>query len=239
MKKKIILAWSGGKDSSLALYRLLQDSRYEVTYLLTTLNAAYKRISMHGVREELLDKQAAAIGIPLLKVWIHEASYEEYERQMERVLLLAKSEGVEGVAFGDIFLEDLRAYREEKMAQVDMEALFPLWKEDTAELVRNFIRFGFRSVVCCVNDAYLDEEAVGKEIDDSFVDSLPNTVDPCGENGEFHSFCFAGPIFKNPIMIEVGEKLYRPLEKPIQSDECATDQEIRTKGFWYIDLVSA
>lgn len=236
-KKPIILAWSGGKDSSLALWRLLNHPEYEVRYLLTTLSDRFKRISMHGVREELLDAQSEELGIPLLKVWIYESSYEEYERRMEEVLLRAKAEGIDTVAFGDIFLEDLRTYREDNVAKVNMKAIFPLWKEPTAALARQFIDQQFKTILCCTNDAWLGEDIVGMEYSDELLRILPENVDPCGENGEFHTFCFDGPIFKNPILLQVGEKLFKPLELPESADECGTEEVIKTTGFWYVDLI--
>lgn len=236
MKQPIILAWSGGKDSSMALYSLLQSETYEVKYLLTTLNAEFKRVSMHGTSEELLDAQSESIGIPLLKVWIHEASYDEYERQMEAVLLQAKSEGIEIVAFGDIFLEDLRTYREDKMKKIGMSAIFPLWKSNTTELVNEFLSHHFKTIICCTNDAFLGKEFVGRELNNEFLDSLPNNVDPCGENGEYHSFCFEGPIFRNPIPVKISEIIYRPLQLKEEADDCNVSDAIQTKGFWYSDL---
>ena len=226
---KAIFCWSGGKDSSLALYRIQQEKKYEVVYLLTTLNEKHKRISMHGVREELLDAQADVLDLPLLKVWVKEGTNSEYEQQMERTLLKVKAEGIEHVIFGDIFLQDLRAYRENNLAKVGMQAVFPLWNKDTLALIHEFLDLGFRTITCCTNDQYLGEEWVGKDINKQFVKDLPVIVDPCGENGEFHSFCYAGPIFKEPIEIIKGEKVYRPLEIKTLSSA--------TKGFWFCELL--
>lgn len=237
MKQPALFAWSGGKDSSLALHRILNEGNYDVKYLLTTINAEHKRISMHGVREELLEAQSKAIGIPLLKVWIHEASYEEYERQMEEVLLKAKAEGIETVIFGDIFLEDLRKYREDNMAKIGMKAAFPLWQENTATLMNEFLDQGFKTITCCTNDAYLGEEWVGKTINQEFISELPTNVDPCGENGEFHTFCYEGPIFKQPIKIEIGEKVFKPLQFEPEDDDCQTTNITPTKGFWFCELL--
>lgn len=237
MKNKIkaIFCWSGGKDSAYCLNKVLQEGDYEVKYLLTTLNGSFGRISMHGVRETLLNQQAESIGIPLLKVFVHEGSNAEYEKQMEAALLKAKAEGIEHVIFGDIFLEDLRAYRENNLSKVGMKAVFPLWKIDTTFLISDFIKHNFRTVLCCTNDGYLGEEWVGKEINKNFVAQLPGNVDPCGENGEFHTFCFAGPIFKKEIAFETGEKIYRALE--IKTTDCSPPSNIVTKGFWFCDLV--
>ena len=235
-KEKALFAWSGGKDSSYALHQIILEDKYEVMYLLTTLNHEFKRISMHGVREELLDIQSDAIGIPQLKVWLYEASYESYEKQMEEMLLKAKSEGIETVIFGDIFLEDLKEYREKNLEKVGMKAVFPLWKKDTSMLINDFINSGFKTITCCVNDAFFNEDWVGKEIDESFILNLPKNVDPCGENGEYHTFCYEGPIFKKKINFQLGEKIYKPLM--IEKEEsCGVDAKVNpTKGFWYCEL---
>jgi uncharacterized protein (TIGR00290 family) len=232
---KAIFCWSGGKDSSLALYKIQKERQYDVLYLLTTLNENHRRISMHGVREELLDAQAESLGIPLLKVWVKEGTNLEYEQQMERTLLKAKSEGVTHVIFGDIFLEDLRVYREENLTKVGLEAVFPLWKQNTRELLHEFIELGFKTITCCINDQYMNDEWVGKEINEQFIMELPTAVDPCGENGEYHSFCYAGPIFKKYIDLVVGEKVYRPLELKA-TDDCNLSSAPLTKGFWYSEL---
>lgn len=235
-KPKVIFSWSGGKDSSYCLNKVIQENLFDVKYLLTTVNANFRRVSMHGVREELLDMQAESIGIPLLKVTVSEGTNAEYEQQMEKLLLKAKGEGIDHVIFGDIFLEDLRVYRENNLAKVGMKAVFPIWKTDTKFLIEDFISRGFKTLTCCVNDGYLGEEWVGKEIDHEFVSDLPKNVDPCGENGEYHTFCFDGPIFKKKISFTIGEKIYKPLEIKMPDDsQCATNTI--TKGFWYVDLI--
>lgn len=236
LKPKAIFCWSGGKDSAYALYKVIVENLYDVRYLLTTVNKTFGRVSMHGVREELLHAQAEALGFPLLKVEVSEGSNEEYERQMQEVLLQAKAEGIEHVIFGDIFLEDLRAYREANLAKVNMKAVFPLWKADTTEQVRSFIDKQFKTIVCCTNDAYLGKEWVGREIDLAFVNELPNGVDPCGEHGEYHSFCYDGPVFKKAIPVVAGEIIYKPLD--VRLSESSTPAGVPvTKGFWFIDLL--
>ncbi len=232
---KAIFCWSGGKDSSYCLYKVLSEKLFDVKYLLTTVNDSYKRISMHGVREELLDKQIESIGIAGIKIRIKEGTHTEYEQLMEAALLQAKSEGITHVIFGDIFLEDLRAYREKNLAKVGLTAVFPLWKKDTTELIYNFITQKFKTVTCCINDGYFDKSWVGKEINENFVKALPSSVDPCGENGEYHTFCYDGPLFKNPIDIALGERIYKPLEYTFD-DVC--NSPVQTKGFWYCDLIS-
>ncbi len=234
MIPKAIFCWSGGKDSSYALHKVLLEKKYDVKYLLTTLNSRFNRISMHGVRETLLDLQSVSLEIPLLKMHVSEATNSEYEQEMEKTLMKAKSEGIEHVIFGDIFLEDLRIYRERNLAKVGMIGVFPLWKIDTKWLITDFLAKGFKTITCCVNDGYLAEDWVGKKIDQCFIENLPAIVDPCGENGEFHTFCFEGPIFKNRIPFDIGERLYRPLT--ISTDNSCSSSN-GTKGFWFCDLI--
>jgi uncharacterized protein (TIGR00290 family) len=228
--QKAIFCWSGGKDSSLALYKVLQQKQFEVCYLLTTISGKHKRVAMHGIREELLDAQAAAIGIPQLKVYTYEPTNEAYEKAMETTLLRAKEEGIEHVLFGDIFLEDLRQYRERNLEKVGMKAVFPLWKQDTGKLIDEFLALGFKTVVCCVNANCLDKQHVGKLLSRAFIKSLPAGVDVCGENGEFHTFCFEGPLFKYPVPVHVKDIVYKPL--------AATDNSSNAKGFWYSEIVT-
>ncbi len=234
MPKKAIFCWSGGKDSSYCLHKIIEEKEYEVCYLLTTVNTEFKRVSMHGVREELLHQQSESIGIPLLKAGVSLGTNSEYERQMEMILLEVKLEGIYHVIFGDIFLEDLRLYRENNLAKVGMTAVFPLWKMDTKWMVNDFLLKEFKTITCCVNDAYLNESWVGKEIDQQFIDDLPEEVDPCGENGEFHTFCYEGPIFKKKITFSLGEKIYRPIE--IKESEVCSLPASKTRGFWYCDF---
>lgn len=233
---KAVFCWSGGKDSSYCLHKVLTEKLFDVKYLLTTVNDTFKRISMHGVREELLDQQAESIGIPLLKVKVNEGTNDEYEKQMEATLLKTKAEGINHVVFGDIFLEDLRVYRENNLAKIGMKGVFPLWKMDTTFLIHDFISQQFKTIVCCTNDGYLGEEWTGREIDKSFIKQLPVTVDPCGENGEYHTFCYDGPIFKKKINFIAGEKVYKALEVKMD-DVCSLPSNIITKGFWFCDLL--
>ena len=242
MREKIVFCWSGGKDSALALHHLLQDDRYQVISLLTTCNEHFQRVSMHGVRLELLEKQAQSIGLPLQKMFVSQrSSNEEYLQRLTERLLAYKAKGVTAFAFGDIFLEDLKRWREENLAKLGLRGVFPIWKRDSGELIREFIAFGFRSIICCVNDAYLDQRSLGRNIDADFVKSLPPDVDPCGENGEFHSFAFAGPIFKEPLRIKVAQTVYRPVEETHPGSTtgaiCPPPGARRTKGFWFCDLL--
>ncbi len=239
MSERVVFCWSGGKDSALALYHVLNDDRYEVVSLLTTCNEHFARVSMHGVRIELAKRQAQSIGLPLDMIFLsRQSSNDEYESKMKEYLLARKSEGVRAMVFGDIFLEDLKRWREANLARIGMEGVFPLWKRDTRRIIEEFLTLGFGSIICCVNDAYLGEDAVGRIIDRDFIENLPPNVDPCGENGEFHSFAFKGPIFKEPIAVAVGEKVYRPVEATHPGTAvCSLPGRPVTKGFWFCDLL--
>jgi uncharacterized protein (TIGR00290 family) len=233
-----VFCWSGGKDSSYALHKVITEGVYEVKYLLSTFNGVYNRLSMHGVREELIAAQAKSIGLPLLKVYVYEADNAEYERQMDATLQIIKEQGINTVIYGDIFLEDLRQYRENKMVALQMQCVFPIWQVNTAWMVNDFVQQGFQSVICCINDGYLDAVWAGRIINASFIADLPDTVDPCGENGEFHSFCFDGPVFKTPIPITIGEKTYKPLLIKT-TDHPTPIKDVGTKGFWFCDVLPA
>ena len=208
--EKVLFSWSTGKDSALAYNELQKRNEFEVVALTTTVTDDYDRVSMHGVRRELLHQQAAALSLPLREIGISKnASNDEYENKMQQVLVSAQAEGVTSVVFGDIFLEDLRKYREEKLAQLGMRGIFPLWKRDTHELASEMINLGFKAIVTCVDTQVLGQEFSGRLIDTQFLHDLPEKIDPCGENGEFHTFAYAGPIFRQPIGFEVGEKVLR------------------------------
>jgi uncharacterized protein (TIGR00290 family) len=207
---KVVVAWSGGKDSALALRWLQQSSAWEVGALLTTVTEDYDRVSMHGVRRALLEAQAGSLGLALIQVNIPaDCSNEVYDERMLSAMTGCKARGIEHVAFGDIFLEDVRRYREERLAQVTMQAVFPLWGLDSARLARDFVRQGFRAITTCVDVRVLDSSFAGREFDERFLADLPPGVDPCGENGEFHSFVYDGPSLRFPLMVEVGDRVDR------------------------------
>ena len=209
-KEAVLMSWSGGKDSALALNEILKNGTYRVAALLTTVTEDYDRISMHGVRRILLEQQAASLGFPLEQVLIpKDASNEVYEANMGRALAKYRNEGVAAVVFGDIFLEDLRKYREERLARVDMTGVFPIWMRDTKELAKSLISLGFKAITTCIDTNVLGKDFVGRLIDEQFLADLPSFVDLCGENGEFHSFVFDGPIFNEPVRFSVGEKVLR------------------------------
>jgi len=206
----VLFCWSGGKDSAMALHELHAARDCRISTLLTTITETYDRISMHGVRRALLERQAESIGLPLHPVMIPPQCINDiYEARMKEALEKHVARGVRSVAFGDIFLEDLRAYREENLARIGMNALFPIWKRDTRELAREFLRLRFRAIAVCVDPRFLDASFAGRELDASFFADLPPGVDPCGENGEFHTFVFDGPIFKTPVGVRVGERVMR------------------------------
>ena len=206
----VLFCWSGGKDSAMALRVLRQQNGLRVAALLTTVTEGYERISMHGVRRELLLRQAHAIGLPLQEVRIPPQCVNPiYEARMRDAMLAQKAAGVRCVAFGDIFLQDLREYRERNLALVEMSAMFPIWKCDTQELAQEFCALGFRAIAVCIDSNKLSCEFAGREVDESFFRDLPEGVDPCGENGEFHTFVYDGPIFSNAIAVERGEVVER------------------------------
>lgn len=209
-KTPVVMAWSGGKDSALALWTLRGQPHLEVRALLTTVTEGYERISMHGVRTELLERQAAALGLPAVRVMIPpDCSNELYEERMAAALAQPLIAAVERYAFGDLFLEDVRAYRQERLAAVGKRCLFPLWGRDTRELAETFIAAGFGGTLSCIDRSKLADSFAGRLFDASLLAELPAGVDPCGERGEFHSFVFAGPIFRSPIPVETGETVVR------------------------------
>ena len=208
--EKLLFCWSGGKDSAMALYEIKKNHEYEVVSLLTTITEDYDRISMHGVRRLLVEQQARSLDIPLHKVFIPKScSNEEYGAKMSEALIKFKQDGVEAVAFGDIFLEEVRKYREDNLAQLNMKGVFPIWGRNSAELVRSFISLGFKAVVSCINTKVLDKKFLGRQLDEDFINELPPDIDPCGENGEFHTFVYDGPIFKQEIGYNRGESVLR------------------------------
>jgi len=210
IRKRVLVAWSGGKDSAMALYELRKDRGYGIAALLTTITKDYDRISMHGVRRVLLEKQADSIGLQLEKVYITKnASNEEYEAKMENALMKYKRLGVSAIAFGDIFLEDVKEYRERNLSKIGMEAIFPIWGRNTAELAQKFIELGFKAIVTCVDSKFLDKKFVGRIYDNRFLRELPSGVDPCGENGEFHTFVYDGPMFRKRVEFKVGRVVLR------------------------------
>lgn len=225
MPKRIALSWSSGKDSAWMLHLLKRNPEIEISALITTINEAADRVAMHAVRRELLEQQAAAAGLPLWPVALPwPCSNDEYECIMREVYARAVAERVEGIAFGDLFLADIRAYRERQLQGTGLEPIFPLWQLPTNELAAEMIAGGLRAKVTCVDPRVLGSEFVARDFDASFLSDLPATVDPCGENGEFHTFAYAGPMFSEPIAVVPGEiverdgfvfaDLRRPVRRP-------------------------
>lgn len=228
--KKAYFNWSTGKDSALALYKILKENNYIVATLVTTVNKQLGKVSMHGIPENLLEDQAKSIGLPLYKIYFsEEASMEEYNRAMKDSLKILVDGNYEYAVFGDLFLEDLKRYREEKLAELGLKGVFPLWKRDSKELIQEFFDLGFKAVTVSVNAKFLDESFVGRLLDENFINDLPPNVDVCGENGEFHTFVYDGPIFSYPIKFSIGEKVLKTY-KSNPSNSWDT-------GFWFCDLV--
>lgn len=238
-----IFNWSGGKDSSLCLHHVLQDKKYKVEKLITTLSGPTQRVSMHGVRQELLQQQAQSIGLPLQQIFLPQnASMSAYDEIMEHSLREQQQQGVTHAIYGDINLADLRAYRERQLEKVNLQPVFPLWNRPTKELVQEFLQLGFKAVVVCVNGRLLDASFAGRVLDKTFLQDLPASVDPAGENGEFHTFVFDGPIFKQPVLYRLGEtvhKTYAPAADP--DDNCFQQEEkpVFDTSFWFQDLLPA
>jgi uncharacterized protein (TIGR00290 family) len=241
MPYKTYFNWSGGKDSALALYHALKDPKYKIERLLTNINSQYRRVSMHGVREELVEQQTDAIGLPLQKLVLpDQPTMEEYEAYMKGTMQGLEREAFTHALFGDIFLEDLRTYREAQLDRIGFKAVFPLWKKDTKELLHEFIDLGFKTIVVCIKSELLDRSFAGRIIDKDFLKDLPSNVDACGEHGEFHSFVFDGPIFSQPIDFKIGDVVYREYKAPEkEGDRCFTkqSQQPSSMGFWFCDLL--
>ena len=210
MKKKVLISWSSGKDSAWALYKLQQDPEIDLAGLFCTVNKEFNRAAMHGVRVELLQEQAKNIGLPLEIIEIpNPCSNSEYEKIMGQFVKKSKTANIDCFAFGDLFLEGIRNYREEKLKDSGIEAIFPLWGIPTDKLSREMINGGLKTVITCINPKQIPKKFIGKEFDENFLNSLPKDIDPCGENGEFHSFVFDGPIFKQQIEIFIGDIVHR------------------------------
>jgi uncharacterized protein (TIGR00290 family) len=209
-RPKAWLAWSSGKDSAWALHVIRQSGEFEVVALLTTVNQTYSRVAMHAVRESLVEMQAAAAGLPLVKVPIPSPCTNEiYEQAMGAAMVRARAEGVWHVIFGDLFLEDIRAYREKQLDDCGMTPVFPLWGRNTRELAEEMIAHGLSAFLTCVDPRKLDRSFAGRRFDAEFLNALPSSVDPCGENGEFHTFANDGPMFKHAVPVTVGEIVER------------------------------
>ncbi|MRG85723.1 Dph6-related ATP pyrophosphatase [Salinibacillus xinjiangensis] len=226
MEKRIAVSFSGGKDSTLALHRIIQSHDRKVDCLFTTVTENYQRTSMHGVRESLLEQQAQAMQIPLRKITIPSTCTNEiYESIMGDAIQKLVDDGVTHMMFGDIHLKDVKEYRENMLSRTPIKPIFPIWGEKTDDLMDEFLNLGYKTVSTCVDSKQLDPAFVGRVIDDQFIKDLPNDVDPCGENGEFHTFVFDGPLFQKPIHFSVSDE--RTVRKDLFTGE---------DRFYYVDL---
>jgi uncharacterized protein (TIGR00290 family) len=218
-EQAVLVSWSGGKDSCFALFEIQKASTFRVEALVTTVTRDFDRISMHGVRRVLLERQAESLGLPLQQIFITKgADNDEYERSMGETFALYHRRGIDVVVFGDLFLQDIRTYRERLLARFNMTGAFPVWGRDTSQFIREFIRLGFKAIIVCVDPRQLDPAFCGRLIDEDFLADLPKGADPCGENGEFHTFVFDGPNFRKPVKFSTGEVVCRD-------------------SFWFCDLV--
>lgn len=234
-KKKITVSWSGGKDSAFALYKILSAHEYEVVSLHTVIDKDSTRVGLHGVKEELVEEQSKRIGLPLEKIYLPaSAHHEKYEQVMKEYYFKSVRRGIEGIVFGDIFLEDLKNYRLELLTPSGLFALFPLWQIESRVIITDFINVGFKTILCAADAGLFGRHDVGREIDHNFLRTLPPAIDPCGEKGEFHSFVYDGPVFKKPIAIckgDVVKKVYT-YQKREENGEIVDCES----AFWFQDL---
>lgn len=235
-KTPITISWSGGKDSAYALFRVMETGAYEIRSLHTVFDSELKRVGLHGVPEHLIEAQAEALGIPLEKIYLpKDNSHESYERVIKNFCMTQKEEGINHIMYGDIFLEDLKAYRDKQLSSAGMKGVYPIWKEDTQQLVEEFVADGFSTVVCAANAAMFDKEQVGKTIDPEWLNRLANGVDPCGENGEFHTFVYAGPIFQKQVDFRLGDVVEKSYEYNKKEDDGSLTP--MKSSFWFQELL--
>jgi uncharacterized protein (TIGR00290 family) len=229
-KERIALSFSGGKDSMMALYYLKQSPKFEVCCLVTAVSEVYQRVLMQGVRASLITQQAAALGLPLIKVMTSKPTKEAYERQLKKAYATLKEKGINRIAYGDVFLDDLKTYREQLHHDVGLEGLYPLWQKETQTLVQTFLNLGFKAIIAAADAAYFEEHHVGSSVTEALIASLPKQVDPAGERGEFHTFVYDGPLFRYPLAIKIGTKVNRMHATNAENKE-------KSKGFWYADIL--
>ncbi|MGV6831546.1 MAG: Dph6-related ATP pyrophosphatase [bacterium] len=232
MSHKTLLHWSSGKDAALALHALQRQDTFTVEKLITTVNEDLQRVTMHGLPIKLVELQASSLGLPLELVQLPlEADMATYEDRFGLCMKANYQLGFSHNAFGDIYLEDLKDYRENQLQKIGMSATFPLWKKNTRELIKELIQVGFKAIVVAASAKYFNESFLGTEIDENFLENLPEDVDPCGENGEFHTFCYDGPIFKSPIPFTKGQTKYIEYKNPDKNSD-----ELKS-GFWFLDIL--
>lgn len=235
MKKKISVSWSGGKDSAFALYKILKHEGYDVVQLHTVLNAETKRVGMHGVHESLIDQQALALNLPLEKLFLPASeSHDAYTKLIGDYYMKCRANGIESILFGDIFLEDLKKFRDSLLGESGLTGIYPLWKSDSRELIEDFIQTGFKTLICSANANLLSRDVMGRTIDLPFIQALPEGVDPCGENGEFHTFVYDAPIFNHAISIHSRNVVSREYSFKYTDDN---GNLVETKTpFWFLEL---
>jgi uncharacterized protein (TIGR00290 family) len=233
---KVTVSWSGGKDSAFALHKILHSKQYEVASLHTVFGEETRRVGLHGIREELIEQQATSLGIPLIKLYLKPSeNHSAYETLMRSFYQACAEQKIHGVMFGDIFLEDLKKYREELLKSSGLIPVYPIWKENTTLLVNEFISQGFKTMLCAADARYFSERQLGLTLDHPFVNDLPDSVDPCGENGEFHTFVFDGPIFHKPVLFAKGMTTAKKYSYQKKNDDGSTGQLEAT--FWFQELL--
>jgi uncharacterized protein (TIGR00290 family) len=233
--KKVTISWSGGKDSAFALYKILASGEYEVANLHTIINSENKRVGLHGVHESLIEMQARSIGIPLVKLYLKNSdNNESFEALTRSFYARCVREDINSVVFGDIFLEDLKSYRESLIKEAGLQSIFPLWQINSLNLVEDFINTGFQTLICSADTAHFGKKHLGLSIDHSLIASLPASVDPCGERGEYHTFVVDGPIFKKPIHVSKGEVVLRWYD--YQKKNADSSIEKRRASYWFQEL---
>lgn len=238
LKKKVTISWSGGKDSAFALFKILLSGEYDVVSLHTVIGQETRRVGLHGVREALIEQQSECIGIPLVKLYLPDSNdHDAYTALMRAFYNSCASDGVHGVVFGDIFLEDLKRFREALLTDAGLHPFFPLWKIDTRLLVDDFINANFKTLICSADAALFGQEAVGRTIDQKFLETLPEGVDPCGERGEFHTFVYEGPIFKKAVKAALGDVVKKEYQYQKKNDDGSLEK--LTSAFWFQDLLPA
>jgi uncharacterized protein (TIGR00290 family) len=234
---KVTISWSGGKDSAFALYKVLQSGEHEVSGLHTVINEKTSRVGMHGVREDIIDDQADKIGLPLTKLYLESSeSHDAYNALIKNYYEHCVQNEIKGVVFGDIFLEDLRQFRERMLTEAGLIGMYPLWKIDTREVMHDFLQNGFRTAVCAANAKFFSEVELGKTIDWDFINQLPKEVDPCGENGEFHTLVYDGPIFIKRLEFERGETVKKSYSFNVTNNLGITER--LESQFWFQDFIS-
>jgi uncharacterized protein (TIGR00290 family) len=236
IKKKVTISWSGGKDSAFALYRILISGEYEVVSIHTLFNEENKRVGLHGVHETLIERQAIAMGLKLKKLYLPVTSnHDAYKILMTDFYKECSHQKIEAVVFGDIFLEDLRQFRETMLSDASLDGIFPLWKTDSKMMIDDFLNTGFKTVVCSADQKFFDERSVGKTIDQEFLSSLHPDVDPCGENGEFHTFVYEGPIFNKPVHFQFGDAVLKRYDFQVKNADGTIEE--KSSAFWFRELI--